>query len=228
MFGDPGARCSGRLGGARLRRSLAWEIQSMLLRVKPLLVSVVLLTLAGCDETDAVAVRIKVRDDLSGQVTTSNVAPVAADTPLQQASQGVDWSSRAEIVCSAGKFAALSQLKIADIGISSGDGGEGFAFVRLSLPRGENAQWHKLLVPMSTDERQRAAAALDPSGKTKNVAATIKFEIELPSTVVGNGLFGRARGMKLKAEGPTATLIVPLEIATTAGDPIVWHLTWQR
>jgi hypothetical protein len=34
--------------------------------------------------------------------------------------------------------------------------------------------------------------------------------------------------MKLKAEGPTATLIVPVEIATTAGDPIVWHLTWQR
>jgi hypothetical protein len=200
----------------------------MLSRVKLLLVSVALLAFAACDETDAVAVRIKLRDDLSGQLTTSNVAAITADTPLQQATQGVQWESRAQIVCSAGHFAALSQLKIADIAISSGDGGEGFAFVRLSLPRGENAQWHKLFVPMSVEERQHAAAALDPSGKTKNVAATIKLEIELPSAVVGNGLFGRARGMKLKAEGPTATLIVPVEIASTAGDPIVWHLTWQR
>jgi len=200
----------------------------MLSRVKPILLSVALLALAACDETDAVAVRIKLRDDLSGQVTTSNVAAVTSDTPLQAATQGANWESRAQIVCAAGRFAAISQLKIADIAISSGDGGEGFAFVRISLPRGEDAQWHKLLVPLSVQERQSAAAALDPSGKTKNIASTIKLEIELPSTVVGNGLFGRARGMKLKAEGATATLIVPVDIASTAGDPIVWHVTWQR
>jgi hypothetical protein len=200
----------------------------MPLDVKALILSVLLLGLAACDETDAVAIRIHLRDDFSGRVTTSNVAMMPAESPLQQASQGVEWQSRAEIQCSAGKFASLGSLKIADIGLSSGDGGEGLAFVRVSLPRGDSAKWYKILIPLSAEERASAAASLDPDGKTKNVASSIKLEIELPGNVVGNGLTGRVRGMKVKDEGATATLVVPLDVAQSPGEPIIWHLTWQR
>ena len=174
------------------------------------------------------AIRIHLHDDFSGQVTTSNVALMPAESPLQQATQGVEWQSRAEILCSAGRFSSLSALKIAYIALSSGDGGDGLAFVRVSLPRGEAAKWSKVMSPMTAEERASATAALDPENKTKNVASSIKVEIELPGNVVGNGLTGRVRGIKLKDEGATATLIVPLDVAQTAGDPIVWHLTWQR
>ena len=196
--------------------------------VKAVLLSLFLFALGACDETDAVAIRIHLRDDFSGQVTTSNVALMPAESPLQQATQGVEWQSRAEILCSAGHFGSLGSLKLSDIALSSGDGGEGLAFVRISLPRGEAAKWCKVMIPMSAEERSTAAAALDPEGKTKNVASSIKLEIELPGNVVGNGLTGRVRGIKLKDEGATATLIVPLDVAQTPGDPIVWHLTWQR
>jgi hypothetical protein len=196
--------------------------------VKAIFLSALLVVLSACDETDAVAVRIRLRDDFSGQLTTSNVALLPEESPLQQATQGVAWQSRAQVVCSAGHFGALSAVKLADIGLSSGDGGEGLAFLRVSLPRGPDARWHKLLVPLSAEERTTAAAALDPTGKTKNVASTVKFEIELPSAVVGNGLTGRAYGVKVKAENATATLLIPIDVAQAAGDPIVWHLTWQR
>jgi hypothetical protein len=196
--------------------------------VKALLLSALLVVLSACDETDAVAIRIRLRDDFSGQLTTSNVALMPEASPLQQATQGVDWQSRVQVVCSAGHFGALSAVKLADIGLSSGDGGEGLAFLRVSLPRGPDARWHKLCVPLSAEERTNAAAALDPSGKTKNVGSTVKIEIELPSAVVGNGLSGRASGIKVKAENTTATLIVPIDVAQSSGDPLVWHLTWQR
>jgi len=200
----------------------------MSIDVKALLLSVALLALAACDETDAVALRIRLRDDFSGQLTTSNVALMPAESALQQATSGVEWQSRAEILCSAGRFTSLGALKISDIDLSSGDGGEGIAFVRVALPRGESAKWCRVMIPMTADERTKAAAALDPEGKTKNVASTIKIEIRLPGNVVGNGLTGRVRGIKLKDEGDTATLVVPLDVAQSAGDPIVWHLTWQR
>lgn len=196
--------------------------------VKSVLLSVLLFALAACDETDAVAIRIHLHDDFSGQMTTSNVALMPAESQLQQATQGVEWQSRAEILCSAGRFSSLSALKLSDITLSSGDGGDGLAFVRVALPRGEAAKWHKVMIPLSAEERTSAAAALDPENRTKNIASSIKIEIELPSNVVGNGLTGRVRGIKLKDEGATATLIVPLDVAQSAGDPIVWHLTWQR
>jgi hypothetical protein len=200
----------------------------MTLDVKALILSVLLLGLAACDETDAVAIRIHLRDDFSGRVTMSNVALMPAESPLQQATQGVEWQSRAAILCSAGKFASLGALKISDIDLTSGDGGGGLAFVRVSLPRGDSAKWYKVLIPLTAEERAGAAASIDPEGKTKNVASSIKLEIELPANVVGNGLTGRVRGIKVKDEGTTATLVVPLDVAQLAGDPIVWHLTWQR
>lgn len=196
--------------------------------LKAVFLAASLLLLSACDETDVVAIRIRLRDDFSGRVTTSNVALMPVDSPLQQATQGVEWQSRAEILCGAGQFTALSAVKLADIGLNAADGGDGLAFVRVSLPRGEQASWHKLMVPLSDAERTSSAAAIDPSGRTKNVASTIKVEIELPSAVVGNGLTGRAHGIKVKAEGSTATLVIPLEVAQSAGDPVVWHLTWQR
>jgi hypothetical protein len=200
----------------------------MSFELKAVFLSALLLVLSACDETDAVAIRVRLHEDFSGQVTTSNVALLESEAPLQQATQGVEWQSRAQIVCAAGHFAALGSVKMADIEWNTGDGGGGLAFVRIALPRGQSARWHKLLVPLSAEERTQAAAALDPSGRSKNVASMIKIEIELPSAVVGNGLTGRTRGIKAKAEGTTATLIVPLDVAAAEGDPIVWHLTWQR
>ena len=184
--------------------------------------------LSACDESDAVAVRIHVRPDLSGTFTASALERPAegARTPIE--AKGVNWKSRVDLRCATGDFAKLSEVAMSDIALSAGETEGGLCFVRLSLPRGPEVHWARELVPLSAAERKQATAAIDTSGTATEVGSTIKFEITLPSDAVGNGVTPRPRGTKVKAEGGVATLIVPVEIALSPGDPIVWHLTWQK
>jgi len=185
------------------------------------------LLLAGCDETDAVALRLQLDTDLSGTLTTSALelppGPGGVGAPA-----GVEWNSSVSVVCNSGRFARLSDVKLFDLSCSGQANAEGLSFAQVTLPRGPDVQWAKALVPLSGEERTKAARALDPTGKSDAVGATIKIEVTLPATVIGNGLKGKTRGVKLSAEDEVATLIVPLETALTAGDPLVWHLTWEQ
>jgi hypothetical protein len=187
-----------------------------------------LISLGGCDETDLVAIRIHLREDLGGTVTTSALAQPSADGAIQSQSHGASWESRVDVACAAGRFDKLSDLKLADLSFTAGEAGQGIYFIKVVLPRGANVQWPRALVPLSSDERTRASAALDPSGKSKGIGAMIKLEIELPAAVVSSGLTGRTRGTKVTSEAQVATLLVPFETATTEGESMTWHLTWQQ
>jgi hypothetical protein len=187
-----------------------------------------LLALSACDETDAVAVRIRLRDDLSGTVRTSALVLPAAEGTVQSETQGVTWSNRVDVACATGTFASFGDLHVSDLRFEAGGGEAAIGFARITIPRGETARWPKAFVPLSAPERKDAAAALDPSGKSQDVGATIKIEIELPAVVIGNGVTGKTRGTKVENEGTVATLVVPIDSVAAETDPIVWHLTWQK
>jgi hypothetical protein len=186
------------------------------------------LFLSGCDETDAVAVRVRVENDLTGSLTTSALELPAATGAVGQSAAGVQWSSRVAVVCNAGTFGALSDVKLGDLAFAGGTNPSGLCFASLTVPRGPAAAWAKTLVPLSSEDRSHAARALDPTGKQSQVGATIKFEFTLPANVIGNGLQGKTRGVKVSSDGNVATLVVPLDTALSAGEPFVWHLTWQK
>ena len=170
-----------------------------------------LLTLSACDETDAVAVRIRLRDDFSGTVRTSGLVLPADEGEIQRASQGVTWGNRVAVTCATGTFTAIENLRIADIEFGAGGADQALGFARVVVPRGEAARWVKAFVPLDANQRKEAAGALDPSGRTIEVGATIKIELELPAAVIGNGLTGKTRGTKVSSEGAIATLVVPLD-----------------
>jgi len=186
------------------------------------------LFLGACDETDVVAVRVEIREDMSGTVRTSGLMLPTVDGPVQQATEGAVWGSRVELVCATGTFDDLAKLKIADITFGSGQGGEGIGFARVVIPRGPDVRWPRTFVPLTSEQRKEVAGAIDPDGKSESVGTTLKIELELPSAVIGNGLIGKLRGTKATADGSLATLVVPLDAMTTAGEPLTWHLTWQR
>ncbi len=140
----------------------------------------------------------------------------------------MSWKSRVDLRCATGEFARLSELGLSDATVSAGEGEGGLCFLRLSLPRGPEIHWARELVPLDAAERKSAATAFDPSGQATEVGATVKFEITLPTNVIGNGVTPRPRGTKFKADGNVATLTVPVETALSQGEPIVWHLTWQK
>lgn len=187
-----------------------------------------LLALPGCDETDAVAVRIRLRDDFSGTVRTSGLVLPPEEGAIQREAQGVTWSTRVDVACANGTFASIESLKIADLSFTAGGSDQAIGFARVVVPRGEAARWAKVFVPLDEAQRKEAAGALDPSGRSVEVGATLKIEIELPNSVIGNGLTGKTRGTKVSSEGAVATLIVPIASVATETEPVVWHLTWQR
>ena len=199
------------------------------MRIRPNLVCLALSVFLGaCDETDAVAVRIQVRPDLSGTISASALERPAEGARAPLETKGVGWKSRVDLRCATGDFTRLAEVGLSDTTLSAGEGDGGLCFLRLSLPRGPEIHWARELVPLDAAERKAAASAFDPSGQSSEVGATVKFEFTLPSNAIGNGVTPRPRGTKVKAEGNVATLVVPLETALTTGDPIVWHLTWQK
>jgi hypothetical protein len=186
------------------------------------------LLLAGCDENDAVSIRIRLKEDGTGTMTTSGLLVPPDATRIEGKTQGVTYEKRVQVSGATGHFAALAGVAVADIVFSGGEGEGGFRFVKITLPQGAAAQWPDAFVPLDERTRLDAAGAIDPSGKSKDIGANLKIEIELPAPVVGNGATGKVRGTKNTVEGSIATLIVPIQGSRQANEPLVWHLTWQK
>lgn len=186
------------------------------------------LMLGACDESDAVSVHLRLRDDFSGTITASGLVGPAGPGRVESASSGANFEDRVEVAAASGRFAALNGLKVGDIAFAAGEAGEGFRFIKVTVPQGAPSQWPNLFVPLDEQARLKAAGALDPSGKSKDVGTSLKIEIELPGAVIGDGVVGKVRGTKSSHEGSIATLIVPLQAARAATEPLVWHLTWQK
>ena len=181
--------------------------------------------LAGCDESDAVAIRIDLKGDLSGRVTTRSLVRPEAGGAVEQASSGVVWADRVTLVASQGSFGDLSALGIEDIAFAGGQA-EGLNFLKVTVPLGEAIKWPDSFTIADIEARKRAAATFDPEGNAKKVGATLKIEIELPSTAVGHGATPAMAGLKEEVDKRIATLVVPVDKARAEQGEIVWHLTW--
>ena len=199
------------------------------MKLQPLLLLLALpLLLTGCDENDAASIKLRLKDDGAGTLTVSNMSVPGEPTRAEMATTGVAYDKRVELAAATGRFGALSGITVSDITFSAGEGEGGFRFVKITLPQGPNAQWPNTFIPFDERTRIDAAGALDPSGKAKDVGANLKIELELPAPAIGNGLTGKVRGTKASNEGSTATLVVPIQASRAGGEPLVWHLTWQR
>lgn len=187
-----------------------------------------LVFLAACDETDAVAIRVRLDPDLSGTLTTTALVEPADGGAVPGATKGAQWTAKASLLSNAASFDRISDVSLGDLTFAGGADPSGLCFLQVTLPRGDANSWAKLLVPLDVDARAHAARALDPSGRSDKVGDTIRLEVTLPSNAIGNGLTGKTRGMKVSADGAVATLVVPLDGMLAAGDPLVWHLTWRK
>lgn len=182
----------------------------------------------ACDESDTVSVRLTVGRDFSGRVTTSALRIPAPAAPLEHEGRGVQWDSRVQLVATSGTFSRLSELVFEDVTFGAGPSGERLDYAEVKLPRGPDARWPRNLVPLSEEERVRAASTLDPEGNHPDAGRLVKFELSLPGRVIGHGLTARAHGAREKAEGNVATLTIPIESTLDDAEPLIWHVTWRR
>ncbi|MBL8990723.1 MAG: hypothetical protein JNJ48_03985 [Phycisphaerae bacterium] len=184
---------------------------------------------AGCDESDAGSVKIKLKPDGGGSITAACLTVPAAG-PAEAAMPGVTWQARGGVIASTGEFAALNGLALADAAFSTFKEGDATVTV-LRLPRGAAARWPAVLsVPAAA--REQAGKILDPDAadqkRASKIGTTGKFEIHWPGRkIVSHGVDAKKRGLSSDAERDTATLIVPLDWMRTDGEPVEWRITWE-
>ena len=122
------------------------------------LLSFAALLLTACSGNELVGIHVTLKKDGSGTVTTRSLVDPSAAGPAEAQTQAVTWTAHASLVASQGTFPSLSAVKF------GGDGGLRFApslggdqpSLRVYVPRGPDAQWHKSLVPGRGARREMA------------------------------------------------------------------------
>jgi hypothetical protein len=182
--------------------------------------------LSACDEDNAVSVRLRVQENLSGTILTSALAQPTGAGAVETAATGASFDRQVELRGAKGRFASLDGLAIGDVRFSGGASESGLRWVRVEVPTGPEAKWPKLFVPLDEAERRSAAEAFEVSGAARDVGKSFKIEIELPATVISNGASGKVRGTKNTSDGKTAVLVLPIDAAVAGRVPLVWQITW--
>jgi hypothetical protein len=194
---------------------------------RPLAVAALAALAAGCDESDVVSVRIRLKEDLSGTIVTTSLLVPADAGPVERSSNGVTWSDRVNVVGAAGGFENLSALALGDILFACGVLAGGACYLQVTLPRGPDARWPKTFVPLADVEQRRLGPIFDPSGRAKGIGSNLKLWIELPAPALAHGLVPSATGARQSVEGNEASLVVPVDTARIGGRPLVWQITWK-
>ena len=198
-------------------------------------------SIAGCDDTDVISLRLALADDGSGTVTVNSVQVPEAPGPVERGTSGATWSQRVNLVAASGSFEDLSSLRVEDIAFERGHSGENAGYVQVTLPLGAEAQWPDLLVAAESDQLDAASATVDPTGKVK-LGKAFKIVLALPGRVVAQGTRPETRQAKMKIidavpadgddpdahENRVATLVVPLGMVRAATGTLTWHVIWSR
>lgn len=190
-----------------------------------LLIIVTLLT--ACSGNELVGVHIKLAKDGTGTVTTRSLVEPTAPGPAETAAAGVSWQARASVQAALGTFRQLDDVKL---------GGDGLRFkanlggdqpsIRVYLTRGPGAAWANALIKDQATRRQMAQV-YDPSGRTREVGDVIRLELEVPGDVVASSVHPVGRGVEAERERKRAFLLLPARTVLTAGEEMVWDVTWR-
>lgn len=182
--------------------------------------------LAGCDDEDLTSIRVSINADGSGTIMASAVAVPEEPTGIERGTVGATWSDRVTVTAATGTFETLSQLVVADISFSQVVSASGIVTLAVVLPLGAEAQWTKMISPMSQAQREESARAFDRDGKIKSLGSKLKLVIELPNDVVGNGVTPRLSGVSPSNKDNVAELLIPVDTALEATGSLQWLLTW--
>lgn len=193
-----------------------------------MLAAATLVFLPGCDDADASNVKIEVKADFSGTIRSTRLVIAEHAAATQASAVGVTWTDSAQVVSATGTFAKLGEVHLEDMTFACGSTGKGLAYLRVTLPRGEQARWPAALTVTSPEKRSSTHAAVFPEQKDSKLGSVIAITITLPAEPVSHGVSPRVSAIKDSAEKNVVTLTVPVSVALRAGEAIVWDVTWNE
>ena len=195
-----------------------------------LILSLALLGLVACDESDASSLSIKLGDDLSGQIRISALQAGGGAASFE-AEASVQWKSRARLQVSTGHFASLNTtpLKVMDISVEMMNK-RSERWLRVRLPRGPGARWPQLLAP-SEKERTRVRKDMAPAADDSKLGLFLKLELELPkkARLRSHRVWPESIGKSETTDEGLLRLTIPVEKARSKGDggDIYWDLIFK-
>jgi hypothetical protein len=192
------------------------------LRIVPMLAFAWLL--AGCSEAAIVALRVQLEPDLSGTIAASSLHVPDQPGPFEAGAAGVRWQERAALACARGAFAALGELRLADLAFAAGSTATGLRYLQVTVPRGAAAGWPRLLLPADS-ERASVDRTVDPRGELGRPASRITIEIDLPGPAVSHGVRPAGRGVTSGISGRRVSLSLS-SASLASGEPLIWQVTW--
>ncbi len=192
----------------------------------PLTLLAVALAIPACDTSDASSVKVTLHADLSGELLTSAMAVPAQPDASQASVGGITWRSRGAITMAQGGFTDINTLNIGGITFKA-EGATGEPILRVRIPRGPGAKWPSAFTVASGEARKAASKALDPTAKASTIGEMFKLEVSVPGVVISAGSDSKLRGVNSSFEETRATIAIPVDIATTEGEPLTWHITWR-
>jgi hypothetical protein len=198
-----------------------------------------LLIAVGCDESDVVAIRVRMEDHTRGSLVVNSLEVPTQAGPVEAASSGVAWEHRVNLVCASGQFDDVTKLEVEDITFSGGSTGQDSGFLQIRLPTGSAARWPGTVAAAEPKKLNEATKAFAPP-RTLKIGKTLKIVVELPGRVVAQGTKPDLQQIKTslddlegaknraRAADRVATLVVPLEFAREDRGMVVWHLMWHK
>lgn len=188
---------------------------------------VLIVVVAGCDESDLSSIHVSVNSDGSGTVRLNSVSVPDSSGALEGTSAGVEWAGRVNLRSSIGSFTSLDGLRSAGIVFETNTTERGIRSVDVIVPLAADATWRQLFSPNSVAQRIEAAEAFDATGRAKSIGCALKIVVELPAEVIAGGITRTKARLKHKTSGKVATLSLPVDIESDV-DAVVWHLTWAQ
>ncbi|MFT4511730.1 MAG: hypothetical protein ACI91B_000411 [Planctomycetota bacterium] len=198
------------------------------MRTSSILSLLLLTSLCACSGGELVGVHLTLDADGSGTMTTRALMPIAKATDAENRAKGVNWTIRAGLVSSQGTFSEVGTVTLGDGEVTFSPQLDGDRpGLRVNIQRGPGAKWIETLVP-DQKTRKEMAKAYDPSGRTKEIADVLRFEVVAPGNVITSGVLPTGRGVQADRDGLKATLLLPARTALEAGDAFVWDISWLR
>lgn len=193
-----------------------------------LMVSACSLVVAGCDESDAASLRLKINKgassgEIAASVLSSPGTPTAAEALT---SGGVTWGDRAAVTLSRGTFTDIAKLTFGEVHFKFTPTGSQ-SILEVFLPRGAAVKWPGLLAGEAEAERARARGVLAADDPDSKLGKTVKITVDVPGKVSGSDSSMPARGLSASYDQGTASFVVPIDLIMQEGAPIRWTIKWD-
>lgn len=179
----------------------------------------------GCANQDPVGIRFRLLESssLSGDFAMASLSVPEISVQEEKMAKGVDWNITAKLTVTSGSFKDINNVKFADLDIECHRFDSGNGSCRITLPRGKDASWFRLL-QVGPEKRGQIGKAMDSAIELHHTV-TVVFEVGDARTSIT--LNEPVPKVSTNAKKGMSLAIIPLEVLEAEGSPIVLQVQWE-